>query len=200
MDSDEVDSATRAVVDEVLQPSFARWSRGDSWRTELVALVLQGLEILLPEGSSISRIEVSLSGVVGFIETQCVLGITGFDEVLEITNLLCTPEHGGELQSKGVRASRLPRTPGVDGGNFAGLEVLERGIVTIGPSESDLCATVGRWGFVNRGVGGAWFRGGGCGFVGGGSDLCRAHSRGAGSGLAAPCVGAFLLCEKLVMP
>jgi len=170
MEGDGINGTARAIIDKVFQPSLAIWARGDRWRNKAIALTLEGLKVLLPEGSSITRIKIRLATDIRFVEAQSPTSVTRLDEVLEITNLLRTPEHGSELQAKGVRSCGLPRTPRVDGRNFGGHKVLEVTIVTVSPSKTDLATTT---------VGRRWRR---CSLSGGWGGFLGRHRFCGGSG------------------
>jgi len=102
MEGDFVNGTARAITDELGQPRNATSVRGDCWRNKCVAFTLEGLDVLLPEGSSIAGIKARLAINLGFVEAQNMLGVTALDEVLEIANLLWTPEHRSEYQAEGV--------------------------------------------------------------------------------------------------
>lgn len=68
MDGNSIHVAASAVTEEALQPRYATRARGDSGGYEVVALVLEGLEVLLPERSSITGIEIRLARKIGFVE------------------------------------------------------------------------------------------------------------------------------------
>jgi len=68
MDGNGINRAASAVIKEVLQPSFAARSGGDCGRHEVVAFALKGLEVLLPEGSSVAGIKARLGVDIGFVE------------------------------------------------------------------------------------------------------------------------------------
>ena len=53
--------AARAGAQEALQPGLATRARGHSRGDEGVTVGLEGLEVLLPEGGSIARVEVGLT-------------------------------------------------------------------------------------------------------------------------------------------
>lgn len=57
--------ASAAGTHETLEPRDTGRTGGYSGRDELVAAVLEGLQVLLPESSGIARIKVSLATVVG---------------------------------------------------------------------------------------------------------------------------------------
>jgi hypothetical protein len=48
------------------------------------------------------------------------VGIARLDELLEIGNLLGSPEHRRELQTKGISPSRFPWAPRIDAENMVG--------------------------------------------------------------------------------
>jgi len=68
MEGNGINGATTAIVDEGRQPNFTTRPGGDSGGYKVVALALEGLEVLLPEGSSITRIKVRLTSNIGFVE------------------------------------------------------------------------------------------------------------------------------------
>jgi len=68
MDGNGIDRAATAVTNETGQPRYATSTGGDSRRYEAVALVLEGLDVLLPERSSVTGIKVRLTSKIGFIE------------------------------------------------------------------------------------------------------------------------------------
>jgi len=100
VDGNYVNGAASAGTYEVIQPNFTTRARSDRRGNKGVALALEGLEILLPEASSITRIKGRLGTQVGFIETQRMFAVTRLDEILEIIDLLCTPEHRREFQAE----------------------------------------------------------------------------------------------------
>jgi hypothetical protein len=67
-----------------------------------------------------------LAIVVGLVEAQSVVSVTSLDEALEAIKLFGTPEHRNVFKTKSISTLDLVGAPVVDGGNFAGFEVLER--------------------------------------------------------------------------
>lgn len=97
MKSDGVDSASVASSNETLQPSQTGRSVGRGRRNQPVPLALKRLDILLPQGGAVARVNVRLAGLVGFIEAQDAMSITSLDKSGEIADLLRTPEHRDTL-------------------------------------------------------------------------------------------------------
>lgn len=58
-------------------------------------------------------------GVI-LVKAQRGVGIARLDELLEIGNLLGSPEHRRELQTKGISPSRFPWAPRIDAENMVG--------------------------------------------------------------------------------
>jgi len=68
MYANKIHGTAIAIRKELLQPNFATRPRGDGGRNEAVAMALEGLEVLLPEGSSVTGIKVRLAINIGFVE------------------------------------------------------------------------------------------------------------------------------------
>jgi len=131
-------------VQEILHPSLAIRSVSASRRNEEVALVLEGVKVLPPELGRIAGVDISLTSLVGLIETHSTVSVTRLDQLGEITNLLGTPQHGAAFHANGVGFVNTPRAPGIVFRNLRGLEVLDGGVITQGPSKAYLGATGAR--------------------------------------------------------
>jgi hypothetical protein len=208
--------------EELLHPSLARGSGSTSRRDKSIALVLEGLDVLLPNLRCTLWRHLSLARLVRLVEAKNSLGITRLDKISKVANLLLTPKHGDELDTETVNDRGLPRTPGVNGRNLAVGKVLDGGLVGVVPSKADLAAAAARAGGgvvaaatrVGRGIvagraslgGDGWgHRGragrGRGGLCGRGSCGCGCYGRGEGrrrgAGLAALGGGsALLLCHE----
>jgi hypothetical protein len=124
--------AALAGIHELLHPLFARRSIGASRRDEVVAMVLEPVEILPPEGHSISGRHVRLSRLVGpkrkilsgqgkligfayhsLIGTHSAFGIAGLDKIGKVTCLFRAPQHRTALHAKVVGVVNTPGAPSV---------------------------------------------------------------------------------------
>lgn len=101
-------------------------SRGD----EVVTRVLQRVDILLPERSTIRGAHVGLTGFVGpekselsksvpkiglwdtLVHAKDIFGVTGNNQALEVGNLIITPQHGNPF--KAIEVSGQVRAPSVE--------------------------------------------------------------------------------------
>jgi len=132
-----------ASVQHVLDPSQTVWSRGGSRADEGVALVSQGLDVRLPQVSTVFRAHVRLTRLVRFVHAHNVGRETLDNGLSENVNLPVTPKHrnGSEAQTLGRCWDR--RSPGVQESLLAigGLEHAETGIVTVGPGKTKLGST-----------------------------------------------------------
>jgi len=131
-------AASIARSQERVHPSLTvrvgRGGRGD----ESVTLVLERFNVLLPEASTVRRRHVRLTRLVRLVEAQNHVGVTLHDLRLEIINLVITPELRNGCEAEGPGEVRDLRAPGINGRFLAGIEVLQRGVVTIGPGKADL--------------------------------------------------------------
>jgi len=95
MGSNHVNLATLASLKETRHPCLSTRRRGGSRRNkQVVALVPQGFEILLPDGSSLLGTYVALMHLVGLVRTHCNGRISSNDLALKVTDLIVTPQHG----------------------------------------------------------------------------------------------------------
>jgi len=92
----------------VVNPNLAVRVRAGGGRNELVTLVLEGLEVLLPERCSFAGGHVGLAGFIGLIDAHSNVGITFDNELLEVCHLVATPQHrhGGQAKRLAVGGER----------------------------------------------------------------------------------------------
>jgi len=118
-------AASVASFHEVAHPDLTvrvgRCGRGD----EGVALVLEGLNVLLPEVGAVLRSHVGLTRFVGLVEAQNHVGVTLHNLRLEVAGLPITPELRNRCVAKGLGKVRDLRAPSVNRRLLAGVEVLQ---------------------------------------------------------------------------
>lgn len=99
VESDRVDVAAAASSEELLVPVKTTLVIGARGRDQLVTLVLERVDVLLPETSSIRRAHVGLTGLVGLVRAKDVVGISRDDQILEVADLIITPKHGNTFNA-----------------------------------------------------------------------------------------------------
>lgn len=134
----EVDVAATALADEVLEPELPRRSVGRGRGTEGITLGFERLKVFSPELNATLRADVGLTFLIGLVHAQDKPGISTLDVLVEVINLLVTPEHRHEFDPRNlVHPGGLPRAPVVDEFDLSGAldEVGDIDIASIGNAD-----------------------------------------------------------------
>lgn len=160
VEGDGINLATRAGLEETSHPVKTSLVIGASRGDEVVALVLQRVDVLLPECGAILGAHVGLTRFVGLVHAKDVVSVTLDDQGLKVRNLVITPEHGDSL--KAIEIVGQVRAPGVKESNIGtSCEVNEVVRIAVRPAQTPLASA-------RRTTSGSWGCGRGWGDVGGG--------------------------------
>jgi len=159
MKGHEVESAsTIAGFQHVLDPGQPIRGRSGGWTAELVALVPEGLDVGGPEVGTVLSSHVRLTGLIGFVHTQDVAGVTLDNLLLEIVDLVVTPKLRNSSKTEVLGQSRDIRAPGVQESLAIRLEQAETRVSAKSPGNTELATssrdtitTGGGWGRACRG-------------------------------------------------
>jgi len=100
MNGDTVESAAITTIEELRHPDFSVRIGGSSGRNQVVALILEGLYVLLPQTYTLLRGHVGLAGFIGLVHSKDGVSIACMDKLLEAFDLMETPKHGKSLQTE----------------------------------------------------------------------------------------------------
>jgi len=132
-------ASTVAGGEEVLHPLLARRGVGAGGRNESVTLVLEGLDVLLPEGGSVAGVKIRLTRLVGLVEAQNTVSVTFFNDLSELTDLLGAPQHRARPDSEAGGTVGNPRRPSVESSDLAAVgEILQRSGIVDTPCQAGL--------------------------------------------------------------
>jgi len=191
MHSDSINMAAAAAGQEVFDPLLAGGSVGAGGGNEVVALVLEWVEVPPPEVCTMLGRHVGLTGLIRFVEAQSAVCVAGLDQFGKVADLLITPQHRATMHADFISVVNTPRAPSIVLVSLPSLEVLDGGVVAQGPSNAGLattstasaastartaigasssglgCGSLGCSGFGGSSFGGSWVRrGSGCGGTG----------------------------------
>lgn len=116
VEGDGINLATSAGLEETSHPIETSLVIRASRRDEVVALTAQRVDVLLPELSSLFWGHVGLTGFVGLIHAKDIVGVTLDDQVLEVGNLIVTPEHWDSFKT--ITVLGQIRAPSVEEANL----------------------------------------------------------------------------------
>jgi len=141
MHSDSINMAAAAAVQEVFDPLLAGGSVGAGGGNEVVALVLEWVEVPPPEVCTMLGRHVGLTGLIRLVEAQSTVCVAGLDQFGEVADLLITPQHRATVHTDFISVINTPRTPSIVFVSLPSLEVLDGGVVAQGPSNTSLATT-----------------------------------------------------------
>jgi len=107
-------AATLAGRVPVVDPGAAVGVRAGGRCNELLTFVQEVFKVLLPESGAVARIHVGLTGLIGLVETHGNVGIALHNKLLEVADLVGSPQHRHGLEAEGLAVGRELGAPGVE--------------------------------------------------------------------------------------
>jgi len=111
---DGVKRAAGASSHKPLHPLQAFGRIGASRGNKEITVLLERLNVLLPELCRVTGIQVRLTVLVRLIEAHDAVGISRLHQLLELPKLLGTPKHAAEFEAEFIDDGGFVRVPGVD--------------------------------------------------------------------------------------